>query len=348
MPNWMHANDMRADSFPGSLIIGGFDRNIPQDAGVEVAVSRGLNRSLIANVQSIVATNTPQGTVSLTHDLPSLSVAIDSGVSQLWLPQTICDDLATILNLTYDSTTGLYLISNSARNILLDLSPEFTFTLSANATSNSTTDIVIPYTAFDLEVGIPFYNTSTNYFPIRRAPNDNLFVLGRAFLQEAYLVVDWERNNFTIGQAKHERNASPNITPILPPTDPPEKSSGLGAGVIAGIVVGAAAFIALTAVFAYLLWRRRHPPAQAAEGDTSDEKPRPSSPFPPDKKEDETTVAELSASDALLAEASSNPVHELHQEQVPFQLMSEPVYELEAERVEGELEAKEKGKGERS
>jgi hypothetical protein len=49
---------------------------------------------------------------------------------------------------------------------------------------------------------------------------------------------------------------------------------------------------------------------------------------------------------ALLAEANSTPVHELHHEPSRQQLMSTPVYELPGERVERELDAN--GKAEKS
>lgn len=288
-------------------------------------------------MQSIVATNTLQGTSSLTDDLPSLTMAIDSGVSQLWLPPAVCDELSELFGLSYDNQTGLYLANDTAREQLLGLSPEVTFTLSANATSNETVSIVLPYRVFDLMAGVAIFNETTRYFPIRRATNDTLYVLGRTFLQEAYLVVDWERANFTVSQLSHQRPANAEIVPILPVSHEPPKPSGLSAGAIAGIVVGIVVVLAAVLAAAYFFWWRKRRSKRAESVDEGDEKSRPISPYPQDKKTE--GPAELGADTTLLTEADSGQVHELHQEQMPHQLMSTQVYELPAEMVERELDA---------
>lgn len=300
-------------------------------------MTQNRTRSLTVGVQSMVATNTLNGTVSLTHELPGLEMAIDSGVSQLWLPSKICDDLAELLNLTYDPSTELYLISQTARSRLLDLLPEFTFTLAANVSSNKTVSIVVPYAALDMQVGIPVYNENTHYFPIRRAVNESLYVLGRALLQEVYLVVDWERSRFTISQAAHQTGLDPQIVPIPPLSDEVFESDEMGAGRVAGICVGVTVVVIVIFSTSYFLWRRKRRPQEAEENVAGDEGKRPGSPYPPDKKMDET--AELSAADALIAEANSKQVYEMPQDQLSHQLMSTPIHELPAEMVERELEA---------
>jgi hypothetical protein len=319
-----------AETAPGSLIIGGYDQGLYQDPGVVVQVTANNTRSLVAHVRSIVASNTLNGTLSATFELPSLPMAIDSGVSQLWLPPQVCENLAGALGLTFDDSTGLYLISEIARKKLLESSPEFTFTMAANATSRETTNIVLPYAAFDLEVGQPFYNTSRRYFPIRHAPADDLYLLGRTFLQEAYLIVDWERGNFTVSVYKHQSTGQ-GVFAILPPDkDAEEKTLGLRPGVIAGVAVGVLTGIIAIAVAAYLLRRRRR--ALRAKSDRD----RTSSPFAEDKKESD--LSELSDTGTRVAEASSVPIHELHQEPLRQQLMSTAIYELSGTAIEQELD----------
>jgi hypothetical protein len=319
-----------AETAPGSLIIGGYDQGLYQDPGVEIQVTANQTRSLVAHVRSIVASNTLNGTLSAAFDLPSLPMAIDSGVSQLWLPPQVCENLAGALGLTYDSSTGLYLVNDTARTKLLELSPEFTFTVAANASSHETTNIVLPYAAFDLEVSQPFYNTSRRYFPIRQAPAENLYVLGRTFLQEAYLIVDWERGNFTVSPYKHQSTGQGVIA--IPPVgdDEEEDTVRLSPGVIAGVVVGGLSGIIAVAIAAYFLWRRRKALRRMADRDGT------SSPFPEDKKE--VDVSELSDTGTRVAEASSAPIHELHQDPLRHQLMSTAVYELPGVAVEQELD----------
>jgi hypothetical protein len=329
-----HADVPLAETAPGSLIIGGYDQGLYQDPGVEIQVTANRTRSLVAHVRSIVASNTPNGTLSAAFDLPSLPMAIDSGVSQLWLPPQVCENLSKALGLTYDNSTGLYLVNDTARTRLLELSPEFTFTVAANETPRETTNIVLPYAAFDLEVSQPFYNTSRRYFPIRQAPADDLYVLGRTFLQEAYLIVDWERGNFTVSPYKHQSTGQ-GVIAIPPLGDDDEAegdSAGLRPGAIAGIVVGALSGLAVIAILIHVLCRRR----KAALQRVSD-RDRISSPFPDDKKEPD--VPELSDTGAIVAEANSVPIHELHQDPLRQQLMSTPVYELPGAAVEQELDA---------
>jgi hypothetical protein len=287
-------------------------------------------------MQNLVVANTLNGTFSATFGLPSLQLAIDTGVSQLWLPKVICDTLSEALGLTYDPSTELYLVNDTARTKLLDLAPDFTFTLAANATSSDTVSIVLPYAAFDLEVGQPFYNTTKRYFPMRRAADEKLYVLGRAFLQEAYLIVDWERGNFSLSQARHQITQR-DIVPIRPVSDEPSKHTGLNTGIIAGIAVAISVAVLIAGAVGYMLWRKKRSRAASLRENVA-------SPYPDEKKEHE--AMELSGMGALLAEANSTPVHELHHESSRQQLMSTPVYELPGDRVERELDAN--GKAERS
>jgi len=54
--------------------------------------------------------------------------------------------------------------------------------------------IVLFYAAFDLQATYLIYNNSTRYFPIRCAANE--YTLGRTFLQEAYVIANYEHSNF--------------------------------------------------------------------------------------------------------------------------------------------------------
>ena len=78
----------------------------------------------------------------------------------------------------------------------------------------------MPYAAFDLEVSYPIYRNGTkNYFPIRRATNMSKYALGRAFLQEAYIGVDYESTSFSIHQALPQSDIpDPDIIPNHPGT----------------------------------------------------------------------------------------------------------------------------------
>lgn len=325
---------MIADNAPGSLVLGGYDQGASEGSGI--SISNVANLALTVNARSIVLSNTLQGTVSVTHDLLSLPMALDSTVSQLWLPEVVCEELETSLGLTYDPSTELYLVNSTAHAKLIELAPTIAFTLAADGTSNDTTTIVLPYAAFDLQASPPLYNTTVNYFPLRRASKRS--VLGRAFLQEAYLVVDWDRSNFTVSPAAQRSNRTRDIVAILPPIKN-KSSAALSTGAIVGIAIGAVLVVVIP--IAIFWWRRRHLRARPKENPPAD-LPEPPSEWPQDKKvaDIEPDPQELTSGDDIHPEAMSTPLYELQQEEACHQLIAEPVrFELAAETVGPELEA---------
>lgn len=78
--------------------------------------------------------------------------------------------------------------------------------------------------------------------------------------------MDWERNNFTVGQAIHQR-ATSQIIEITPATEDLEHpASGLSTGAIVSIVIGTVAGIVAAAAIAIIFIRarrRRRQPATA-------------------------------------------------------------------------------------
>ena len=70
---------------------------------------------------------------------------------------------------------------------MLAQNASLTFQISTDETSPDSVDIVLPYASFDLEVRdtYPNVNSTTRYFPLKRAANDSQYTLGRTFLQEA-------------------------------------------------------------------------------------------------------------------------------------------------------------------
>lgn len=229
--------------------------------------------NLVVGVQSITTSNSLIGVASMTTT-GHLSL-IDSTVPHLWLPRDVCDQFETNFGLSYDSTTDLYLVNNTMHKQLLTLNPSLTFKLGNEIYTSDTnsTNIVLPYAAFDLSITNADYPNGTRYFPIRRAANDTQYVLGRTLLQEAYLVVDHERRNFTITQAAFsDPLPSPNIVTIWPPgstnaadATTPDSGTGLSTGATAGIAVAAAVVGVFAIVALIFCWRRRRRNRRAAD-----------------------------------------------------------------------------------
>jgi hypothetical protein len=264
----------RLKSVFGNLILGGFDatRFTPSANGFSFTFSQDPSRLLTVGVDSILATNTLQGTYSLTAGA-HFSV-IDSTVSHLWLPEDVCAEFEIAFGLTYDPQTDLYLVNDTVHEELISRNPTLTFKL-VNSLQDATTNytnIELPYAAFDLQASYPYYPNATNYFPIRRAANDTQYILGRTLLQEAYLIVDYERANFTVAQATFpDPLPKANVVAIAPPgfsgsapapTSATASSPGISTGAIAGIAIGAVAVLILAILTFFFFHKRRTRRAQ--------------------------------------------------------------------------------------
>jgi hypothetical protein len=213
---------------------------------------------------------------------------IDSSTPYLWLPETVCDAFAKAFGLTYNDTLELYTFdgNTTAHDTLVNWNMTFTFNIADLPQSTHSIDITLPYDAFDLQLSYPYpelwanaSSAAVNYFPLKRAANDTQYTIGRAFLQETYLAVDYERNNFSVSQARFAMDSltNQNIVAITRPKNSTlagpigvsDGSSGISKGAIAGIAVGAALILALVALFFF--FRRRK--SRSHSPDTSLDKP---------------------------------------------------------------------------
>ncbi|CAL8584356.1 hypothetical protein XPA_009958 [Xanthoria parietina] len=120
-------------------------------------------------------------------------------------------------------------------------------------------DIILPYASFDLIAKPPLLPNATSYFPLRRG-NDSQITLGRAFLQEAYIITDYDHQNFTVAQTRFDDTARPNIVPIpWNATVAPRVSEGLSRQATIGISTGSAilaSLLIILALFCTFRWRK--------------------------------------------------------------------------------------------
>lgn len=122
--------------------------------------------------------------------------------------------------------------------------PNFTFILGTSSDPNSQVSIVLPYSSFDLQASWPIYENATNYFPIRRG-NEKQWTLGRAFMQEAYVVADFERQEFHVHQAKFPAPNNRSIKAIHEKDHIQGPGEVISAGTVAAIVFSVIVFVGI-------------------------------------------------------------------------------------------------------
>jgi len=283
---------------PASLTLGGVDLNrftsnafsFDMASGFQPVVSiNAISLSSHPLSTSVTKPNWTQEPLSLLGSSQAELFTIDSSTPFLWLPEKVCDAFALALNLTYNDTLQLYLYSNgTGPTTLTDWNMTFTFTLADLPGSSKTVDITLPYDAFNQQLTFPFpalnasfSSPAVNYFPLRRASNNTQYTIGRVFLQEAYLAVDYERNNFSISQAKFANNAVTNVklAGITRPANSifrgPAKTSagGLSTGAKLGIGIGIALLvIAAVGLLFFFCFRKRRRSHKGAPGSLDEKK----------------------------------------------------------------------------
>ncbi|KAK3619188.1 hypothetical protein LTR56_024187 [Elasticomyces elasticus] len=247
----------------GSLTLGGYDSSRFTRNNASFDVRNSTSRDLLLTLDSISYNSFDSQPLLLGAPI---DVFIDSLVTELYLPVTVCQAFETAFGLQWDSTTERYLINGTTHNNLLAQNPTFNMTFSQPG--NGTATILLPYAAFDLNVTQPLVNTTSRYFPLKQAQNSTQYTLGRTFLQEAYIITDYERRNFSVYQAVSDGGPEELVAINSPEPQAAKHRSGLTGGAIAGIVI--AITVALALVVGAVFWFRRQ--WRLAIGDTIDEK----------------------------------------------------------------------------
>nr|OQO30352.1 hypothetical protein B0A51_02019 [Rachicladosporium sp. CCFEE 5018] len=235
----------------GSLTFGGYDADRIEGTGISLPFWADQSRDLLVGLQSI--TYDTLGSVPLMTN--GIYTFIDSMVAPMWLPLDVCQAFEQAFGLVWNETSELYILNSTTHANLRAQNPSFTLTLGSGTSGGNTTRITMPYAAFDLNMTVGY--TSEPYFPLKRAQNSAQYTLGRVFLQEAYVIADYERKNFTVAQAAFPASGLQKLEAILPPGFVFLKKAKLSKGSIAGVVVGAAVIISLLLIALFLWIRRR-------------------------------------------------------------------------------------------
>jgi hypothetical protein len=168
------------------------------------------------------------------------------------------------------------------------------FTIGNTISGGDTINVTLPYASFDLQAEYPFVSNSSRYFPLQRAANDTQYTLGRVFLQEAYLIVDYERLNFSLHPCVWDTDSASHVVSIPGvnttgsmnttgtsnggstgnnTNDGSSSNNKLSAGAIAGIVIGVLVIVivipSFLVCFLVIIPRRKKREAQQSEAQTA-------------------------------------------------------------------------------
>ena len=274
----------RLKQVPGSLTFGGYDAARFQSN--DVSFSLDSNQQPTVTLNSIIANGWRNGNITLLEDSEQGLFTIDSSTPFLWLPEAAAQRFEQTFGLEYSDTLQLYFYPNQSQpnsTLLSDLNAcTFDFEISDVSGSKQTLTISLigqTFTSLSLSYGYPDLGIDSSsqpipYFPVRKAANSTQYTIGRTFLQETYLTVDYERNNFSVSQAVFSQDALTNIqlvdilpidsTSIAPPA--PSSSSGLSTGAIVGIAVGAVCImLIILGTIAILIIRKRRASSRSSD-----------------------------------------------------------------------------------
>lgn len=274
---------------PNSLTLGGYDANRFVAHNTTFNLDPSENPTTFVNALYVSSSGTSNNwttPVQLLSATDRVTATIDSSTPYLWLPQSVCDSFAKTLGLTYNNSLGLYGFDGNAsqHSVLQNANLEFTVSLSDTSAVTEIVNITLPYAAFDLQLSFPAIPNTTYgspdstkyYFPIKRASGSGEYTLGRSFLQEAYLITDYERNTYSVHQAVHTSDplgntsivsiSRPANSTFSPPPSTQKSSSKIPTGAIVGIAIGVVVILALL-IFASVFFRRRSKKAAIADNE---------------------------------------------------------------------------------
>ncbi|KAI1505384.1 aspartic peptidase domain-containing protein [Biscogniauxia marginata] len=287
---------------PLSLTLGGYDANRFEPHDVKFSLDPStrqpntLVRAITASVSDVAKAPTTWASPSapLLGFNESVTALIDSSTPYLWLPSAVCDRFAASFNLTWDESFGLYLFSGNENLDRYRSSPDLSFTFTLSSTDNhddfgqpldvpGVVNITISAQAFIQSLRYPFKNLipyrspAVPYFPLKRADNTSQIVIGRSFLQEAYMITNYETSTFSIHQAKFPDDPwtdtsiqtiafTPN-SGYAAPAKGTDGEGGLTQSQLVGLIVGISVVGIVAIAATWLIHKRRRRHREAAKSD---------------------------------------------------------------------------------
>ncbi|KFA67594.1 hypothetical protein S40285_08743 [Stachybotrys chlorohalonatus IBT 40285] len=189
-------------SLGGSLLFGGYDRNRVVGGVLDYD---GVFTEEITLSNLAIEVIQGESPFEFTSQSDLLSTGSGTGVHldpcspYLTLPRSTCDNIANYLPLNYSSSLGLYLwdTSDNRYEAIVHSASALAFTFQ-NGGSDVT--INVPFQHLNLTLATPLVEEPTPYFPCHTG-GDGTYVLGRAFLQDAFIGGNWGTERWWLAQA---------------------------------------------------------------------------------------------------------------------------------------------------
>ena len=281
---------------PLSLTLGGYDENRFQPHDTTFPLNSSTNE-LEVSIEQITASvsdfakqpaDWPATAVQLAGSSEKTRALIDSSTPFLWLPLAMCDNFAQAFNLEFNETFGLYFFSDDGLQrfrAASDLMINFAFAHADSGESDGagleTVTITLSANAFIQELRYPYTNVEGGpdaapmpYFPLKRQKDGGKVIIGRTFLQEAYLITNYETGTFSIHQAVFPDDPVATSIKALSADDSvqsasqstPEGHIGLTKDQLAGIVAGSAIGVVAIGVAIWWIWRKMRRSSKKGNG----------------------------------------------------------------------------------
>jgi hypothetical protein len=209
-----------------SLVLGGYDKercDFEHSDGFvqkfEISLQKGQFRYfLIPDITIGIESK------SINVSIPFIErgMVLDNVTPFIWLPKSVCDQFASILNLTLDLDNDLYIwdIANAPHWEQENMSIHFDMSQSGTATTQWTA----PRTRANIKT-INLVNYAINplvqeekvYFPIKRIPSNEsqIPILGRPFFQVFCMLTHYEKMEFSITPQITDPNSLQKLVPVL-------------------------------------------------------------------------------------------------------------------------------------
>jgi hypothetical protein len=129
----------------------------------------------------------------------------DPGPPYMYLPKSVCDSIATHLPVSYNKDFNLYIWDTTSSAYIDILSSPHSLTFTFDSAIGSGTNINVPFALLKLTLDYPLVQSPIQYFPCSpytpSSSTGNSYILGRAFLQAAFIGGTWSEKKLFLAQA---------------------------------------------------------------------------------------------------------------------------------------------------